>query len=435
MWDPVGQAWVAMQQPTLEADSVTVAGTITVEDGGGSLTVDGPLTDAQLRASNVGVSVANFPATQPVSGTVTANQGTPNTAANYWPTSITDGVDTAVVTGDDVTEATPKGVMVGGWNRETNRAFALPLLSQNYYQPTGNTLAIPVDIRSAQGLHGGTGPRTNTILVGGRTNIASPLTSQLVFGNGETLSTGPPSNTFALQVRELGQSFASNGSLGNAGARATISNRYVNWSAGIFTLVANTFTGTMRPVVSLNNGSTWAYCSAFNVLTGELVTTLTNSEASGTFVIPFASGSTDYGWEMTTWTAGSVTTTWSANTSINSLFTASGITKVVTGQGQTLLFGTISQGAAGTTSLVAANATKKVKLVSYSVTLDAAGSFKFTDGTADLTGVIPVTANQNITMAGQVSSHLLETAAINRALSITTVTGKAFGHFSYFLEA
>lgn len=47
VWDVGQQAWVAMQQPTLEADSVTVAGTITVEDGGGSLTVDGSVTTAQ----------------------------------------------------------------------------------------------------------------------------------------------------------------------------------------------------------------------------------------------------------------------------------------------------------------------------------------------------------------------------------------------------
>jgi hypothetical protein len=43
------------------------------------------------------VSVSNFPATQPVSGTVTANQGTPNSAANKWPVSVTDGTNTAQV--------------------------------------------------------------------------------------------------------------------------------------------------------------------------------------------------------------------------------------------------------------------------------------------------------------------------------------------------
>lgn len=40
VWDPIGGEWVAMQQPTLEADNVTIEGTITVQDGGGSLTVD-----------------------------------------------------------------------------------------------------------------------------------------------------------------------------------------------------------------------------------------------------------------------------------------------------------------------------------------------------------------------------------------------------------
>lgn len=106
-----------------------------------------------------------------------------------------------------------------------------------------------------------------------------------------------------------------------------------------------------------------------------------------------------------------------------------------TGEGKTLLFATISQGAAGTTSLVAADAAAKIKVVSYVVVLDAAGSFKFTDGVADLSGVMPVAANGGVSAIGQPSAHLLETGAVNRALSITTVTGKAFGHFSYFKEA
>lgn len=60
--------------------------TLAIDDGGGSITVDGS------------VSVSNFPATQPVSGTVTANQGTPNTTANAWPAKVTDGTNTATVT-------------------------------------------------------------------------------------------------------------------------------------------------------------------------------------------------------------------------------------------------------------------------------------------------------------------------------------------------
>lgn len=102
---------------------------------------------------------------------------------------------------------------------------------------------------------------------------------------------------------------------------------------------------------------------------------------------------------------------------------------------RTLLFAAITQGAAGTTSLVSASAANKIKVVSYLVVLDAAGSFKFTDGTVDLTGAIPCAINGGAAEDGDPSAWLFETAAINRALSITTVTGKAFGHLAYFLEA
>lgn len=111
------------------------------------------------------------------------------------------------------------------------------------------------------------------------------------------------------------------------------------------------------------------------------------------------------------------------------------VTRIATGQGKTLLFAAITQGAAGTTQLVAADAAAKIKVVSYVVVLDAAGSFKFTDGVADLTGVMLMAANGGVSAVGQPSSHLLETGAINRALSITTVTGKAFGHIAYYKEA
>lgn len=50
-----------------------------ITDNGGSITVDGT------------VAVSNFPATQTVTGTVTANQGTPNSIGNSWPVEISDG--------------------------------------------------------------------------------------------------------------------------------------------------------------------------------------------------------------------------------------------------------------------------------------------------------------------------------------------------------
>jgi hypothetical protein len=46
---------------TLLGGTLAVAGTVTAQDGGGSLTVDGPLTDGQLRAAAVPVSAASLP--------------------------------------------------------------------------------------------------------------------------------------------------------------------------------------------------------------------------------------------------------------------------------------------------------------------------------------------------------------------------------------
>lgn len=81
----------------LRASPVPVSGTVTanagtgpfpVSDNGGSLTVDGTVAISNFPATQPvsgTVAVSNFPATQPVSGTVTANLGTLNgasTAAN-----------------------------------------------------------------------------------------------------------------------------------------------------------------------------------------------------------------------------------------------------------------------------------------------------------------------------------------------------------------
>ena len=104
------------------------------------------------------------------------------------------------------------------------------------------------------------------------------------------------------------------------------------------------------------------------------------------------------------------------------------------GQGKTLLFATIAQGAAGTTELVAAQGgSNKIKVVSYAFTLSLAGTAKFT-GTADLTGAFDIAASGGAVVVGQPASHLFETAA-NAALSIVTTLGAARGHLAYFVEA
>ena len=109
--------------------------------------------------------------------------------------------------------------------------------------------------------------------------------------------------------------------------------------------------------------------------------------------------------------------------------------RLIAGSGKTLLFAAIAQGAAGSTTLVSADTTKKIKVVSYAFTMSAIGTAKFTDGTADLTGAFDITQYGGLAVEGDGGNHLFETAAVNRPLNIVTTGGAAKGHIAYFLEA
>lgn len=71
-----------------------------INDNGASLTVDGTVTAAALKTAPVSVRLSdgtNNVDTVPVSGSLTAGQGAPNTLANAWPAKITDGTNVAGV--------------------------------------------------------------------------------------------------------------------------------------------------------------------------------------------------------------------------------------------------------------------------------------------------------------------------------------------------
>jgi hypothetical protein len=296
----------------LRATPVPVSGTVTT----------GGLTDTQLRASAVPVSAASLPLPTGAATSTLQTNGTQQT-------KVTDGTDVASVGADGETDISAKGLVISAYDRVNSKIYPLPVLGSSFAQPDSNTLAVPVDIRSASGLNGGSSPRNNMLLVGGRTNISSALGSQFIFGNGETVSAAP-ANTFALQTRDLGQSFTNSGNIDPVGQRMTVSNRYVNWAANVFTLSRNgAWTGSVKPVVSTDNGATYGYVSAINTVTGAFVSVLTDASVDGTYIIPAASGATDYGFEVFTKTSGggtSVGVKVSANTGINSLFTATVIT-------------------------------------------------------------------------------------------------------------
>lgn len=104
-----GQKAMAASLPVVIASdqsAVPVSGTVTTSPPANAST-----NVAQFGGTNVAtgtgvggagiprvtVSSDSFPATQAVSGTVTANQGTANTAANAWPVKTTDGTNVAAV--------------------------------------------------------------------------------------------------------------------------------------------------------------------------------------------------------------------------------------------------------------------------------------------------------------------------------------------------
>lgn len=104
------------------------------------------------------------------------------------------------------------------------------------------------------------------------------------------------------------------------------------------------------------------------------------------------------------------------------------------GQGRTLEDAAIAQAVAGTDSIVAAVAAKRIYVVSYVFTLSADGTAKFSDGTDDLSGAFDIGAKGGASVIGQPSSHLFKTHGVNRPLQIITTGGAARGHIAYFSE-
>jgi hypothetical protein len=102
--------------------------------------------------------------------------------------------------------------------------------------------------------------------------------------------------------------------------------------------------------------------------------------------------------------------------------------------GNTLAYVPVNQGAPGTTALVAADPTRKNKVLGAVLTLSATGTLKFTDGVGDLTGPMDISATGGFVLPASLIPFT-ETAAINRALSLVTTGGAARGVVLVLIEA
>lgn len=103
-------------------------------------------------------------------------------------------------------------------------------------------------------------------------------------------------------------------------------------------------------------------------------------------------------------------------------------------QGKTPAFAKVDTASSGQTAIVAADATRKIKVVSYVLVADGAVTAKWQNASTDLTGAMSLSANGGVSAIGNFDSHIMETS-VNQALNLNL--GGAVGvrgHISYFLE-
>jgi hypothetical protein len=96
----------------------------------------------------------------------------------------------------------------------------------------------------------------------------------------------------------------------------------------------------------------------------------------------------------------------------------------------------IDQSGAGTTDLVAApGAGLRIYVVVLVVTLSAAGTIRFTEGTGptNLTGDMPLATGGGFVVLGDGYNPILQTNTANSKLSIVSATGFADGYLRYFV--
>jgi hypothetical protein len=235
---------------------VSVSSTAPLPVTGTLAGITGNVTVVQGVGANLNVDVANFPGTQPISGTTTANQGTPNSTANSWPITITDATHgpAAVKAASTAAVATDLALVVAISPNNTVpiSAAALPL-------PTG-----------AMGATGGTvGLVAGVAAIGSVTVTGTPAISGTVTANQGTANTA--ANAWPAKITD--------GT--NVGAVKAASTAAVAADPALVVAISpnNTVgvTGTLTGVTTVSTVST--------VSTVAAVTAITNALPAGTNTI------------------------------------------------------------------------------------------------------------------------------------------------------
>jgi hypothetical protein len=117
------------------------------------------------------------------------------------------------------------------------------------------------------------------------------------------------------------------------------------------------------------------------------------------------------------------------------LVDSNGYLQVTTKPSVALQNAVIDTASSGDNTIVAADATKKIKVVSYSIVVSAAVSVRWKSGATSKSGAMAFAANGGIALAGNVNAPLFETAVNNALVLNLGSANQASGHVAYFLEA
>lgn len=135
-WYPPGSS-SAVNNPSVAPNGGPAAAQSTLVAG-----IDDMGDQRPMHVDNSGNLDVNVLSAPPVTGTVTANQGAPNSAANKWPVSITDGTNTASVSAANALKVDGSSVT------QPISASSLPLptgASTSVLQTSGNTSLASID--------------------------------------------------------------------------------------------------------------------------------------------------------------------------------------------------------------------------------------------------------------------------------------------------
>ena len=292
----VGQQAMAASVPVTIASNqsavpVTKSGTWAVELNSG-----GSLVGQQAMASSVPVTIASNQSAVPVSGTVTSNQGTPNSLANAWPMELTDATHGPVAVKPASTAAVA-----------ADPALVVAVSPNNTVAVTkSGTWA--VELNSGGSLVGQQAMAASVPVV-----IASNQSSIPVTGAGDSTSSGT-----ALGALNATVSLATSGYAG----------------MGLF-LAAGTLQGTIIAELSYDGGTTWVTGLFFNPATSvssQTIVFASNNPATSVSMVPFP-GMSHQRVRVSAYTSGTATATLRATAADSLVSTVGGGTTVVANQG------------------------------------------------------------------------------------------------------